>query len=521
MRPCPPRLALLGLIVVALFLPAPAHSRPGRLDLSFGNRGRAFSALPGTYLGSEFTSLVRQPDGKLLVTATLGTPSGEARGAVERRGPAGNLDPGFGKDGSVAVPNARGLALQSDGRILFGVNGGNTCHASAVIRRLEPSGRPDPSFGMGGVSATIPLRVERIAIQPDGAIVVAGGALYGPCGHDLVPKPELALARLLPSGALDTSFGNGGIVRTQGDAGLAEIEVSGLALGEDGTTIVAGGSALLRFTANGSLDAAFGVNDVVEPIGKPEALLGLAGNEVVLASLSSHSCCEVPGDFVLSRYRADGSLNPGFGDAGVAHLDVSEIDEASALALAANGDIVLAGQSTTAASCEDGCRFATVLARFTSAGVPNLTVGGESWVPVSTPNGPALPGGLGEIAAMATTPSGQILGVGGSGFQGDAFIVARGQRRGRLELRQHRLRPRGRESSEYDGSHRGGGRTEWTRHRHRPERRQGSLAPAAPAQPQAQRQAGPRCRFRRRRGDRSSRPDTGGWAQSTVRHRRP
>jgi uncharacterized delta-60 repeat protein len=425
MRPCLSRIALPGLIAAALFLPATAHARPGSLDSSFGDRGRVFADLPGTYLGSEFTSLARQPDGKLLVTGTLGTAGGETEGTVERRGPAGSLDPSFGEGGAVAAPNARGLALQDDGRILFGVDAGNSCQARAALHRLEPSGRPDLSFGKGGVSASFPLRVERIAIQPDGGIVVAGIALFGPCGHDLVPKPGLALARLLPGGSLDPSFGNAGVVLTQGE-GLTETEVAGLALGEDGTAVVAAGSSLLRFSASGSLDTAFGANGVVEPIGKPKALLGLPGGELVLAGLSSHSCCEVPGDFVLTRYRADGSLNPGFGDGGIARLDVGEIDEASALALAADGDIVLAGQSTSVASCEASCRFNTVLTRFTPSGAPDLSAGTDNWVPVFTPSGPASTGGQGKIVAMATTPSGQILAAGGSGFRGDAFIVARG-----------------------------------------------------------------------------------------------
>lgn len=421
-------MVLLGLFAM-LALPglagaAVAQARPGTLDRSFGEHGRAYSKLRDTFVGSEFSALALQPDGKLLVTARLETETGGSEGAIQRRAPAGNFDPGFGKGGSVAVPGAHGLALQGDGRILFGVDeSSSSCAARGRLRRLEPNGEPDPSFGTAGASAPIPLSVERIAVAADGRIVVVGRAFYGPCGHDLTPRPELAVARLQPDGTLDAGFGNGGVVLAHSEDRLEESEASGLAVLADGAILVSGSSALLRLSAAGALDPSFGNGGVVEPVGTPRALLALPGGEAVLAGLGSHSCCSMPGDYVLSRYRPDGSLDPGFGSGGRATLDIADIDEVGALASGPEGSVVLAGSSARADSCAGGCDFFPVLVRFTAAGALDPGFGEKGRAAVSAPSGPAL-GPDGILTALAVAPNGQVLAAGDrGGGRGDAFLL--------------------------------------------------------------------------------------------------
>ena len=73
-------------------------------------------------------------------------------------------------------------------------------------------GDPDPSFGVGGV-VTFDLaqdgeNVSAVALQPDGKILVAGAVMNSERNGDML------LLRYTSAGALDSSFGAGGVVVT-------------------------------------------------------------------------------------------------------------------------------------------------------------------------------------------------------------------------------------------------------------------------------------------------------------------
>src|SRR5262249_34870090 len=139
-----------------------------------------------------------------------------------------------------------------------------------TLVRYNSDGSRDNSFGSNGVVSTdFSRRNERaqaVALQPDGKIVVAGSSgVMTPNGYD----SRVALARYLPSGALDRSFGKQGTVLTSIGQGAA---ASTLAILGDGRMLVAGwtiGSSggqnflLARYTSGGSLDSTFGSKGVV------------------------------------------------------------------------------------------------------------------------------------------------------------------------------------------------------------------------------------------------------------------
>src|SRR5215218_495195 len=186
------RRSAVGMLVVfaltAAVMPSAAGATVplrGQLDRSFGSNGWAFTDFGSSFVSSQFTEMVGQDDGKLVLMGRLGR-----RGILERRQPNGAIDEGFGEDGFVRfglLREMRGLAADGEGRVLFGdpqVNG--SCYGSRV-RRLLPSGEPDQSFGKGGASATVPLSVYELALDAAGRILVAGSAPLGPCGKNPPP----------------------------------------------------------------------------------------------------------------------------------------------------------------------------------------------------------------------------------------------------------------------------------------------------------------------------------------------
>jgi len=147
---------------------------------------------------------------------------------------------------------------------------------------------------------------------------------------------------------------------------------------------------------------------------------------VIASSTSFENCCAQPGDFTVSRYLADGGLDTGFGNGGRATLAVRDVNEASALALAPDDSIVLAGETASAKSCKaTPCTFTPVLARFNSTGALDPAFGGGGWSTVGIPGGSAGFAYQPHIAALAISPSGQILAAGGSGRFSDGFVIAR------------------------------------------------------------------------------------------------
>ena len=260
------------LATLLLDLPVPALAAPGDLDPSFDGDGRVLTDFrSGRFSGFDsVNALVVHPNGKLVVAGsrTVLVPFGLVRLAVPRfalarYNPDGSLDRSFGGDGRVSTrfgfsSGARALVLQPDGKpVAAGVSGLGTAPEDFALARYNPDGNLDTSFGTGGLVRTDFGGGELAAalvLQPDGKLVAAGVNFF---------DEDIALARYNPDGNLDTSFGSGGLVRT--DFGGSE-SVSALVLQPDGKLVAAGfgrvgrvGSFVLaRYSPNGSIDTSFG-----------------------------------------------------------------------------------------------------------------------------------------------------------------------------------------------------------------------------------------------------------------------
>jgi uncharacterized delta-60 repeat protein len=197
----------------------------------------------------------------------------------------GDLDPSFGGDGLAATDRESyeiRTAVLPDGRI---VAGGTTPADSIWVGRFLPNGDPDPSFGDGGyVTFGSPLYgLDGLELQADGRIVLLGHP--DPSGDGI----DVTVARLLTDGALDPSFGEGGITRFD-FAGATASSGSALAIQPNGRILVAGSAArdfnVARLTASGTLDETFsGDGSVSEDLGGDvETVAGIAlqGSRIVV-----------------------------------------------------------------------------------------------------------------------------------------------------------------------------------------------------------------------------------------------
>lgn len=173
----------------------------------------------------------------------------------------GSLDdtPYYEMDGFYG--RAFAVAIQADGKIVLAGEAVDDVEEAFGVARHMPDGTLDPSFGGSGAFQTTfaaPSAAHAVAIQADGKIVVVGTT--GWTGYPGRPRNSFALARYTTDGRLDASFGAEGTVRTRFN--LASAVAYAVAIQPDGKLIVAGRAgrafALARYGADGSLDTSFG-----------------------------------------------------------------------------------------------------------------------------------------------------------------------------------------------------------------------------------------------------------------------
>ncbi len=225
-------------------------------------------------------------------------------------------------------------------------------------------------------------------LQPDGRVVALGTS-----------DGRFALARYLPSGALDGSFGDHGEVTTNLDR-RADDEILAAVLEPDGSIVAAGHSAaratVVRYRSDGSLDLGFGDGGSVTLGCCRAAAVAVLPNGETIVAASGGSGSRV------YRLSADGAIDRSFSTA-EAPVDVR------ALVPVGDGGIVTAGLSSA------GVERSLVVSRLSSDGSPDQSFGSGGTVTAALPVGASVDG----IVANA---DGSVLVAGSAGGQA---LVAR------------------------------------------------------------------------------------------------
>lgn len=184
----------------------------------------------------------------------------------------GVLDRSFGERGIVTLtppvpPASSGRLVASAMAVgpsdeVFVLESGWTCAKTAcwretLLQRFDPNGELDTSFGSGGTAHDIPagVAISALAVTPDGRPVVAG-----PLGEGV------SLSRFTRSGSLDPTFGSQGTVLgsyggTPSNLRIAVARNGGVVLAANIAGSSYGGDtlALARFLPNGEPDPSFGI----------------------------------------------------------------------------------------------------------------------------------------------------------------------------------------------------------------------------------------------------------------------
>ena len=186
---------------------------------------------------------------------------------IMRYDAAGAFDLNYSGDGLVWYPAAdlrsAETALFLPDSSIIAIHGFGPGTTTLHMAKFLSDGTLDPAFGNGGqMLSTVtfennPYRRLRAALAPDGRFLIGGTT---------ADALEQWVARFMPDGSLDTSYGTSGISlcnpTTGADYGL------GLQLMDDGSTLQFGYSTtnvslVVKRTPAGQLDAGFGTNGVL------------------------------------------------------------------------------------------------------------------------------------------------------------------------------------------------------------------------------------------------------------------
>jgi uncharacterized delta-60 repeat protein len=297
------------------------YNADGSLDSSFDGDGRAITDFGN--LNDEAFSVAIAATGKIVVGGTTSSRNGDF--AIARYNANGSLDATFDSDGRVSIDafcvgncsntfeRGRSVAVSPDGKIIIGGDARTAAPLESLrfaVARFLDSGALDTSF-VGG-QATLNsngLRVmTAMALQPDGKIVVVGGA--SPFASQ--PPNHLVFHRFDVNGGFDSTFFDA--QWTIPNATAAAYQLNAVAVQPDGKIVAAGnhgaGFVVVRHQANGLRDNFFGSNGVVITEMNPAATgggafaVGLQADGKIVAA--GHQQSAAGGEIAVARYSPEG-----------------------------------------------------------------------------------------------------------------------------------------------------------------------------------------------------------------------
>lgn len=194
---------------------------------------------------------------------------------------AGAASSGFGADNRVITTfpglqaKAAGIVRDRGGLLLVAGTAAGPGGGDVALARYLPGGQLDPSFGNGGTALYDfggDENVSDVELGSEGRIVVAGWS-----GSPFAPAAGQALiVRLLPDGGLDPTFGQGGVARP-GPGGVQAVATDGRERVTAAGSFAAGPFdnpwQVWRLTDGGQLDSSFGGGD-----GLASGKVGTEGN---------------------------------------------------------------------------------------------------------------------------------------------------------------------------------------------------------------------------------------------------
>lgn len=413
-------LPAIAALIIGGMAPVGVVAQNGQLDTTFGDGGIVL--IPFASGNNDLRSIDVQPDGRIVACGRVG--SAPPSSVILRLLPDGSLDSSFAGDGILIGPaaydnEANEIRAMADGKLLVAGRSGS----DMVLERYMSNGEPDSAFGTNGATITDFGSGSSVAFDLDiglfGYITTGGSAVYGitdnymtianhdPDGYPLSDAnfmvlgldataatlaiqptngravmggnadSDMAVARVYTGGGPDATFsGDGFLVDDLGGTWsiAREIKIDPL-----GRIVVCGHREvtpysawfLYRLLSDGTPDPSFGVNGLVSfapGTGDRYAydMDLLPDGRIAVGGFAPDGA---PGRrFAIALFEPNGALVNSFGTNGLTTTPILSTCEARALAVQADGRLLLAGYANGSG------QYALAIARYEydfTTGIPS------------------------------------------------------------------------------------------------------------------------------------------------------
>ena len=318
------------------------------------------------------------------------------------------------------------VLVQPDGRIVCVGLSRNFSAARMIAVRYEDDLTIDTSFGVDGVTLVDTTADEMEARS--GALTASGQIVMGGWIERPVEGLNLAIVRLDAGGSVDTDFGDAGLVETQIVNESSDLVTDLMLVGTDlvvaATSQDLGDFVVLRYDVNGDPVTSFGTSGQVQfdfnGLVDSAFSLAMQQGEILVGGSARSAVQSQSNNIGLLRLQSNGSLDPGFADAGL--LDLGLVGPARTVvtdaAARVDGGIISAFWSGPSFSSRDFGLIGTG-----ADGEPDPGFGDGGVVRLDFDNDEDT------VEAVAIQPDGRIVAVGAvkssGSTQGTDFGIAR------------------------------------------------------------------------------------------------
>jgi uncharacterized delta-60 repeat protein len=397
----------------------------GILDPTFGAGGTSLLSPVTSTNFDNAQDLVVQADGKTVFCGTSGTFM-DFDITVVRLREDGSLDASFGTNGVFNFVNTLGsdfaydIELLSDGKFLItGATALSVTNTQFALMRLTADGALDDTFGTGGVF-TFDLDdgedySRQVLIANDGYIMV------GSCMVPNMMNNRIGLVKCTLTGELDSQFGNeGSLIHTFSNDG--DVTPMSAGLTNTGLIIISGYSNDPATFSDKFMLAQFSAN------GQPNATFDTDGiwvddfagrfYDVEIQNNFFYVCGNTGGsssNFIIRSYSFEGGVNTAFGDNGEVLYAYTGGDVFYDMMIEGSGNIVACGTT--------GGFFSRdfYIAAFDNAGAPRLDWGTEAGYTITN-----LGDSFDDAYGIQAAPNSKIVVAGFSNQpNGNDFAIAR------------------------------------------------------------------------------------------------
>ncbi|MDA0184824.1 hypothetical protein OJ997_31265 [Solirubrobacter phytolaccae] len=366
-------------LTAAVVLGTPATAQADVFDSAFGRIG--FAPAPLAAAGDRFNATVTDAAGNVYAAGYLVPDAAVANQvmAVAKLTPAGRLDANFGVGGVAVVDadptnntveQARGIALQSDGKVVIGgVAGPAADDTDVVVARFTAGGVIDNGFGGAGTG----FRKISLSTGGDQAWGLANR------GED---KLVIVAARGRDGARVDRDFSFLGLTKDGTDdpawtTTTTRLQVAGTDLNENprGVTVAPDGKVLIgsyasagavtrpfifRLLADGKPDPSWGESGVASfdlngaaPNTSESYALGVQSDGKVVSVGYGNTGTPANVNLLVTRLNPDGTKDTSFATDGVYSYDGGRADRARNVVIAPDDKILVVGNTEVAASNAD------------------------------------------------------------------------------------------------------------------------------------------------------------------------